>query len=68
MSEGKAQEKLVARLRAVAKQEGNRVCADCTDKVRACERACVRACVRARRAGAAPALPCPVAPCLAGCG
>jgi len=58
MSEGKAQEKLVARLRAVAKQEGNRVCADCTDKVRACERACVRACVRA--GGRVPPQPSPV--------
>lgn len=33
MSDAKAQEKLVARLRAVAKQDGNRVCADCTEKV-----------------------------------
>ena len=57
MSEGKAQEKLVARLRAVAKQEGNRVCADCTDKVRACERACVRAC---GRGGRVPPQPSPV--------
>ena len=63
MSEGKAQEKLVARLRAVAKQEGNRVCADCTDKVRASERACVRACVRAcGRAGG-----CRPGPPLSGC-
>lgn len=33
MSDAKAQEKLVARLRTVAKQDGNRVCADCTEKV-----------------------------------
>ena len=32
MSDAKLQEKLVARLRAFAKADGNRVCADCTEK------------------------------------
>ncbi len=32
MSDAKVQEKLVARLRAFAKADGNRVCADCTEK------------------------------------
>jgi hypothetical protein len=36
----------VARLRAVAKQDGNRVCADCTEKVFAVCRACVRPALR----------------------
>jgi len=30
--DAKVQEKLVARLRAFAKADGNRVCADCTEK------------------------------------
>lgn len=32
---GRQQQKLVERLRAFAKVEGNRVCADCTEKVTA---------------------------------
>jgi len=34
MSDAKVQEKLVARLRAFAKLDGNRLCADCSEKVR----------------------------------